>query len=198
MENDSFDDIIQRACGSQDESAPELMDTLPGLIASLSRHPATPPPIVADAASGGSAESVDPAGNRRPPSPITWDEMVEKHRAAEEKKRRYRAARDREQEEEKRKKAAAADAAADASVCLKDIPPKKSSAKEYEAESDDEERGVRSWKKSTSTPAPQRPEVSGSQRKRDAETMSSGRKNEGPANLSRQPPHKTTKTMCQG
>ena len=144
MENDSFDEIIAKTCGSQDESGPEQMDTLQGPAASLSPDPATLTTMVADAASGGSANTDDQARNRRAPSPITWDELVQTHKAAEAKRERYRAVRDKrqkEEEEERKEAAAAADAAA---VRPKDKAPKKTSAKEDEEASDDAERGARS------------------------------------------------------
>ena len=149
------------------------MDTLPAPIASLSPDPATLTQMVADAASGAPTNVDDGAGNKRPPSPITWDERVQVDKAAQAKKERYRAARDRDEkekeEEEKKKKAAATtDSAA---VRPKDRKSVKPPAKE-EA-SDEEERGARSWRKSTSTPAPKKPAFfkrkSAEERRRDDE-----------------------------
>ena len=149
--DDSFDEIINNAKPSQAESAP--MDTTDqGVIASLSRDAATTTPV-AEAASGGSTETPDHAGNRRPPSPISWDEVVQTQRAAEEKKERYRLAKEKEEEKEEEKEKEEEEEPA---VRPKTTMPKKKSAKQASS-SDEEKRGARTWKKKSSKPGIKKP-----------------------------------------
>ena len=155
-QEDSFDEICKMAMGTQDERAPEPMDTISGAAASLSRDAATPS-TVADVTSGGPATTPETAEARRPPSPITWCNRVEdgkkeeehQARAADKKKKAYRKAREasKKREEEEKAKVAARP---------KEKTKKEKGKKKEESESEEEkEKKPRSWK--TSTPASSRP-----------------------------------------
>ena len=151
---DEFDAIIENASrrgsqASQDESATEEMDLTPVAAASLSRDAATATQVV-EIAAGGSAETPndDPAGNRRPPSPITWNTLVER----QEKREKYRIVRDAHKKEEEEEPV----------VRPKDVRTKLDKGKD--SSSEEEKKGARKWKRSAK-PELQRPAFIGRRKK---------------------------------